>query len=226
MEPTNNAGCHQTGNFGVKHTERFLVHRLCIFKKKKKYLDFLTRKHNLPSNTQRGEDFFVWNWQECSGVAVASSAGVRLTHDVDCCFNDAFNGVIWPTNHLRSYWPRVFNMRRAPALSFPSPLSTAPFLCSSPPAGGGCSQWDSPKKCLFSLGPALPELIGSRVKVIFLARCLANPCKHLRKGRRLWLFSIGKLKSSFSKMYLALHLAFFSPHRALTQKMRAREAFY
>lgn len=126
--------------------------------------------------------FFVWKWQECSGVAVLSSTGIRLTYDVDCCLNDAFNGVIWSANHLRSYWPCVFNMSCAPALSFPFPLSTARFLCLSPPTGGSCSQWGLLKNCLFSLGPRYPNwlAVGSN-KVIFLARCLANLCKHLRK---------------------------------------------
>lgn len=136
-------------------------------------------------------------------------------------------GIIWSTNHLHSYWPRVFNMRRAPALSFPFPLSTAWFLCSSPPTGGSCSQWGLLKKCLFSLGPRVLNwlAVGSN-KVIFLARCLANLCKHLMKGRRLGLFPLGNRRSLFSKTYLALHLPFFSLHRALTQKIRALEAFY
>lgn len=142
----------------------------------------LSRKLSLPSNTQQGEDFFVWKRQERSGKAVASSTCIRWTSDVDCCFNDAFNEVIRSANHLRSYWPCVFNMRRAPALSFPFPLSTAWFLRLSPPTGGSCSQWGLLKKVHVESGPVLPELIGSRVKQShFLGSLPGKPLQAFRE---------------------------------------------
>lgn len=153
-------------------------------------------------------------------VAVTSSTGTRLICDVDCCFNDAFNEVIWSANHLHAYWSRVFNMRRAPALSFPFPLSTAWFLCSSPPTGGICSQWGSLKKCLFSLGLCYPNWLAVRSnKVIFLARCLANLCKHLRKGRKLGLFPLGNWRSLFQRRTLPSTFFFSLPTELQPRKL-------